>query len=201
MRLIPSPTPFPLYRTNQIPSTTAASSLRKRYDVAPATLNNFPKDLLPSKEHRFASSLKNLHSKYPSYLPQTSYVMHVDDDDDEESEEDFLGFMNPFSCDTEESSGEEDLGHNLWVFFWVTAILKNQTTPATVAWVLKFIFNRNPLNIASTPLHKLIKTFFPKEIFLQQTSISWRNLETSLKVKFTTHSITRLSKNFPLPKL
>lgn len=110
MRLIPSPTPFPLnlYKANQITPTTIASAMRKSLDIAPysyaTTFDNFPRESIPSK---------GLPHKFKSYFnpkpitPPTKYIIHHIDDSDNKDES-FFGMFNPFECESEYSDEDDD---------------------------------------------------------------------------------------------
>ncbi|KAL7022997.1 hypothetical protein ACKWTF_012459 [Chironomus riparius] len=109
MRLIPSPTTFPLnlYKANQIIPTTIASAIRKSLEIPysyASTIDNFPRDLIPSKglPHKF----KPYFNPQP-ITPPTKYIIHHVDDSDNKDES-FFGMFNPFECESEDSEEDDD---------------------------------------------------------------------------------------------
>jgi hypothetical protein len=109
MRLIPSPTPFPLnlYKSHQITPTTIASAMRKSLDIPysyATTIDNFPRESIPSK--KFSHKFKPYFNPKPT-TPPTKYIIHQVDDSDNKDES-FFGMFNPFECESEESGSDED---------------------------------------------------------------------------------------------
>jgi len=114
MRLIPSPTPFPLnlYKAYQITPTTIASAMRKRLDMTPytyaTTIDNFPRESIPSKG--FPHKFKPYFNPKP-ITPPTKYIIHHVDDSDNKDES-FFGMFNPFECESEYSDDDAEDDEN-----------------------------------------------------------------------------------------